>query len=195
MRKAATRSLKGKLVATKGLVLAAALVGAPGALAGDFVCTAGAGGALNNVVVPPGATCDMANADVKGNVKVFGSLNVFAPTTIQGSIDAEPGHGFVRLFGGQILVRGNVQIKGSAAGTAAGYLAGTQIRGNFQWEENTNLLDANGGTIGGNVKAEKNTGGGSITGNTIGENLECKENFPTIFEFGNAIGGEDKCTE
>lgn len=195
MRKTAMRSPMGKLVVTKGLVLAAALVGAPSALAGDFVCTGGASGPLDNVVVPPGATCNMSNANVEGNVKVFGSLNVFAPTTIRGSIDGEPGHGFVRLFGGAILVHGNVQIKGSAAGIGAGYLSGTQIRGNFQWEENTNSLVATGGTIGENVKAEKNTGGGSITGNTIGENLECKENFPAIVEFGNAIGGDNKCPE
>lgn len=195
MRKTAMRSLTGKLVVTKGLVLAAALVNASSALAGDFVCTAGASGALDNVVVPPGETCNMVGASVEGSVKVYGALDVSPPTTIRGSIDGEPGHQYVLLHGGAILVGGDVQLKGSTAGTTGGYLDGTQIRGDFQWEENAGVLTATGGTIRGNVKAEKNTGGGSITGNTIGGNLECKENFPLIVPSGNAIGGDLKCPE
>lgn len=177
--------------------VAAVLVSAPTAAAGDTVCMGPLFGAHDNVVVPAPFTCDVFGATIKGNVKVYGSINVFGPATIGGSLDAEPGHGFVRIFSGNTIL-GNVQVKGSTAGIAAGFLGGNTIGGNFQWEENNNFLVAFGSTIGGNVKAEKNTGGGFIGGgNTIGGNVECKENTPPIGEGGNNVSGtdRDKCPE
>jgi hypothetical protein len=188
-------SRRGLFLVMATMCSAMMLVVAPKALAGDTVCVGALTGAHDNVVVPAGAVCTISAATIKGNVKVFGSLNVFPPTTIGGSIDGEPGHGFVRLFGGLIVVVGNVQIKGSPSSEAAGYLAGTQIGGDFQYEGNMGTLVATGGTIGGNAKAEKNRGGGAFTVNTIRGNLECKENVPPITEFGNVIGGNDKCPE
>ena len=140
-----------RLVATAGLVSAAAFVGAPSALAGDFVCTAiaSASGRLDNVVVPPGERCDMFDATVKGSVKVYGSLNVFGQTSIRGSVYGKPGHGSVTLFGDGVRVRGNVQIKGATGGEfgdSGGYTPGTQIGGDFQWEKNTAPLLAFEGT-------------------------------------------------
>jgi hypothetical protein len=164
-------------------------------MAGDFVCTTVAVGTFDNVIVPEGAICDMGPATVRGSVKVFGGLNVVPPTTIRGSIDGEPGHDFVALLGGAIVVRGSVQLKGSPGAALSGYIAGIQIGGNFQYEENANGLVAQGAIIRGNLKAEKNTGGGTITGNTIRGNLECKENSPPMVEVGNTIGGDDKCPE
>lgn len=121
MRKTPTRSLKGKLVVTKGLVLAAALAATPVALAGDFVCTGPASGSFDNVVVPAGMTCELSNASVEGSVKVYGALDVLPTTTIRGSIDGEPGHDYVLLDGSPILVRGSMQLKGSTLGNTGGY--------------------------------------------------------------------------
>jgi hypothetical protein len=176
------------------------LLVAPSATANDTLCTGALAGAHDNVIVPDGATCNIAGAQIKGNVKVLagGSLDVFAPTTIGGSVQADPGHQYVRIWGGAVVVMGDVEVKGGTGapdGGTAGYLAGTDIRGNFQWEENRIGLNADGGTIGGNVKAEKNAGGGFISGNTIRGNVECKENNPAIGEAGNTIGGDDKCPE
>jgi hypothetical protein len=162
---------------------------------GDTVCVGLLTGARDNVVVPAGATCSIVSATVKGNVKVYGFLDVFAPTTIRGNIEGEPGHGFVRLHGGAIVVRGNVKVKDSPSGLAAGYLAGTSIRGNFEYEGNTGALFATGGTITGNVKVDKNTGGGSISDNFITGNLECKDNGPQIGGSGNVVDGNIKCPE
>jgi hypothetical protein len=181
------------LVAVAVLVLVGGFVTPLNAVAGDTVCVGVLTGAHDNVVVPPGATCIVTGATINGNVKVFGLLDVFAPTTIRGSIDGEPGHIRVALFGTGVVVRGNVQLKGGTV--VAGYTPGTQILGNFQYEANAGSLSATGGNIRGNLKAEKNTGGGAISGNNIGGNLECKENVPPIGDLGNVVGGNDKCPE
>ena len=125
-----------------------------------------------------------------------GALNVLGPTTVGGDIQADPGHHYVRLLGMGVVVMGDVELKGATgAGMVGGYLTGTDIRGNFQWEENRIGLVAKDGMIGGNLKAEKNSGGGDISENTIKGNVECKENTPELVEAGNTIGGADKCPE
>lgn len=182
-----------KLVALAVLLVAAGLVGPSNAVAGDTVCVGALTGAHDNVIVPPAVVCTISNAMIKGNVKVFGQLDVLPVTTIGGSIDGEPGHIRVALFGTGVVVRGNVQLKGGSA--IAGYTTGTQVRGNYQYEENAGSLSATGALIGGNLKAEKNTGGGFIIGNNIRGNLECKENTPAIVDLGNVVGGNDKCPE
>lgn len=178
------------------LALTAVLIGPASARAGDTICVGVLAGSHDNLIVPAGATCNIADATIQGSVKVFGALNVSSPTTIGGNIDGEPGHTFVRLFGGATLVvGGDVQLKKQGSVFSQGYLAGTQIRGDFQYEENVGFLVANGGQIGGDFKSEKNTGGGGIFGNTILGNLECKENTPEHEQAGNTVGGALKCPE
>jgi hypothetical protein len=194
------RQMKQLLMKLGVIFAAAALVSvilAGVAGAADTQCVGAISGPHDNVVVPRGATCVISNAQIKGSIKVYGNLDMFAPrSTVGGNIDGEPGHGYVRLWSGSALVQGNVQIKGSTSGIAAGFEPNQEIRGNFQWEENNNRLVAQASIIGGNVKAEKNTGGGFIgPGNNIGNNVECKENTPPIGEGGNIIGGDDKCPE
>jgi hypothetical protein len=164
------------------------------AVANDTICDGLLAGVHDNVVVPAGAACEIAGARIKGSVKVFGALDVLSPTTIRGNIEGEPGHRYVRLHGGEsLVVFGNVTIKGAVTGFEAGYLAGTQIRQNFQYEENDGFLVAWGGIIGGNLKSEKNVGGGGIFGNTVRGNLECQENVPPHAEAGNFVGGNTTC--
>lgn len=189
--------MKGFTLLALVLTITVLLV-APTAAANDTLCTGALAGEHDNVIVPEGATCNVDGAQIKGNIKVLagGALLVIAATTVGGDIQADPGHLYVRLMGTGVVVMGDVELKGaSGVAVVGGYLTGTDIRGNFQWEENRIALVARGGIIGGNLKAEKNSGGGDITGNTIKGNVECKENAPELVEAGNTIGGEDKCPE
>ena len=91
------------------------LLVAPNAAANDTLCTGALAGAHDNVIVPDGATCTVAGAEIKGNIKVLagGALDVFAPTTVGGDIQAKPGHQYVRIWGGAVVVMGDVEVKGS----------------------------------------------------------------------------------
>jgi hypothetical protein len=154
-------------------------------------------GTHDNVIVPPGTVCgSSADTYITGSVKVFGGYNAETGTTIEGNLDGEPGHLFVRLFGPGVVVRGNVQLKKAAApAEVSGYTPGTEIWGNFHWEENPNFLFADGGSIGGDLKMEKSTGGGVIFGNIIRGDLQCKENAPPPDGRENTVRGnkEDQC--
>jgi hypothetical protein len=153
-------------------------------------------GVHENVVVPAGTVCE-SSAQIDGNVKVLGAFIAHPASRIHGDVDAEPGHSFVRLLGPDVVVSGNVQLKGGAGPDTSGYLAGTVVGGNFQAEENLNLLVAEGGTIGGNLVVVKNSGGSEISGNVIVGNLQCKENEPAPTGGGNTAGGkkDDQCAE
>jgi hypothetical protein len=145
-------------------------------------------GTHDNVIVPAGTVCS-SSAHIMGSVKVFGGFNALAGTTIEGNIDGEPGHLFVRLFGLGVVVRGNVQVKNAEPAEPSGYMAGTEIGGNFQAEANSNALLAQGGTIGGDLIVLKNTGGAEIFGNVIQGNLQCSENDPPPTGGGNTVAG------
>src|SRR5687768_14546711 len=82
------------LIASTAAVIAV-FVGVPMAAAddGDTVCVGVLlPGTYENVVVPPGLACFIAGSTINGNIKNYGDLRVEAPTTIRGSIEADPGH-------------------------------------------------------------------------------------------------------
>jgi hypothetical protein len=167
------------------------------ALADDTICADTViDGTHENVIVPAGTVCT-ASAQIAGNVKVFGGFIALSGTMIGGNIDGEPGHRFVRLMGLGVVVRGNVQLKNAVPSESSGYIAGTEIGGNFHFEANSNILFVQGGTIGGNLVVVKNTGASEIFGNVIGGNLHCSENNPPPSVGGNTTGGnkEDQCAE
>ena len=87
-----------------------ALVGASPAMADENNCPGGSiiGGSHDDVKILGGTSCFISGA------------------TIGGNIQAEPGHGFIRIRGG--TVGGDVQIKG---GTGFSFCAFTTIGGNF----------------------------------------------------------------
>lgn len=153
-------------------------------------------GTHDNVIVPPGTICD-SSAQIMGNVKVFGGYNAHPGTTVEGNIDGEPDHMYVRLLGADVVVRGNVQLKKAGQSESSGYLAGTVIGGDFHWEDNANYLFALGGTIGGNLVVVKSSGGGEIFGNFIEGNLHCSENDPQPSSGDNNVGGnkEGQCSD
>jgi len=165
------------------------------ALAGDTICAdTFIDGTHDNVIVPAGTVCN-SSAHITGSVKVFGGFNAFSGTTIEGNIEGEPGHRFVRLFGLSVVVRGNVQLKNAAPAESSGYMAGTEIGGNFQWEANPNVLAAQGGTIGGDLIIVQSTGATEIFGNVVQGNLQCSENNPPPTGGGNTVTGnkQDQC--
>ena len=167
------------------------------ALADDTVCAdTFIDGTHDNVIVPAGTVCS-SSAHIMGSVKVFGGFNAFSGTTIEGNIEGEPGHQFVRLFGLGVVIRGNVQLKNAEPAEPSGYMAGTEIGGNFQWEANPNVLFAQGGTIGGDLIIVKSTGAAEIFGNVIQGNLQCSENDSPPTGGGNTVAGnkQDQCAE
>ncbi len=166
----------------------------PALRADDTICTGSLSGRHENVIVPDGANCTISNARIDGNVKVEtgSSLTVEGPTYIGGNVQSE-GSRFVRLNGGGVTVNGDVQIK--KASEASGIQPGTNIYGNFQYEENTAFLFASGAFIRGDFQMFKNFGGANIVNNTIRQNMQCKENYPAPAGGGNRAGKkEDQCS-
>lgn len=163
-------------------------------MADDTICTGPLAGRHENVTVPDGADCTIANARVDGNVEVKSrsSLTVNGPVYIGGNVQSEDSR-FVRLAGAGVTVAGNVQIKKAAE--ASGILPGTAIYGSFQYEENAGFLVASGAFIRGDFQFFKNLGGATIIDNTIRQNMQCKENWPAPTGGGNVAGKkEDQCS-
>ncbi|MDX1979603.1 MAG: hypothetical protein SFV51_04985 [Bryobacteraceae bacterium] len=181
----------------RSTTLAAALVvaGAASVLADDTVCYGNLSGSHTNVIVPEGGACNISNARIQGNVEVKSGagLTVQGPVYIGGNVQSESGR-YVRLQGSGVTVNGNVQLKYVTG--ASGMQPGTQVRGNFQYEENQGFLFVSGSFIRGDFQMFKNSGGASITNNTIRQNMQCKENYPPPSGGGNVVGGnkEDQCS-
>jgi hypothetical protein len=179
---------------TKALfALAAALLVPSGLLADDTICTGLLTGSHDNVIVPQGATCDLRDAYLNGNVKVNrnGAITISGRTYINGNVQSEEGGRYVRIAG-SVTVGGNVQMK--YAWEASSIQSGTQIRGNLQYVENPGFLAVNEVFIRGDLQLFKNTGGAMLTNNTIRQNMQCKENSPAPQGSGNRAGDkEDQC--
>jgi hypothetical protein len=98
------------------------LVVAPGAAAGDTTCTATLTGMHDNVVVPPGQTCILNAATVRGNVKALqdSRLRVAAGSNVRGNVEGDKAD-IVQVSNS--TVRENISIKegGPAAAPALGF--------------------------------------------------------------------------
>ena len=172
---------------------------AAGAQADDVVCDGDtiAGETIDGNVIVTGP-CTLAGVTVKGNVEVEGggSLQLFAPSEIDGNVQSD-GADFVLVFGNGVTIGGDLQIKNTGP-WGSGYVEGTVIDGNVQYEENTAPLVALGGAVGGDVQLFENSGGAFVGMNAIDGNLQCKENAPAPSPFGvNRVDGnkEDQCAE
>jgi subtilisin family serine protease len=141
-------------------------------IVGEYRCTGAARGiTADNLLVPPGHTCSLVGARIKGSVKV------------------EDG---ATLNASGIDVKGGVQIKKAASVD----LSNSRIRGSVQVEESgAARLDAL--DVSGDVQVFKNTGSLTISDNTIGGNLQCKENSQTPTGGDNTVLGkkEDQCSD
>jgi hypothetical protein len=134
------------------------------------------GGTINNVSVPPNATCTLTNVTVQGNIKV--NTNALLQTNeciAQGNIRAE---GAALIFIDATSIGGNL----NAVGTVSVKVDSSSIDGNVSVTGADSLIAIENNQVNGNVDVEKNnTGSGNtnvIQNNTIGGNLICTDNTP-----------------
>jgi len=182
-----------RILCLAGLVCSAVvLVWAPGAAAGDVMCTGGPGNPLTgkivgNVVVPADASCRIQGT-VSGNVTALtgAAVGIRVGSTVRGNYTCTNCL-FADLHGSTIS--GNVLISGETDGS---FIDGSTIKGNLQIDSS----DADGdafsiGTadlpnkIRGNLSFTNNTGPASIMNNAIAGYLTCQNNTPAPVTGGN----------
>jgi hypothetical protein len=146
------------------LTSAVVLVVAPGAAAGDTPCIGTVTGAHDNVVVPPGATCLLTGATVRGIVFAMADSKLaVSGSSVLGSAEGRRADSVVVA---NSTVRENVNI-------FEGGPAALPVIGPFSCTVATNVCEAAvlGSTVTGNVHIEKVTGSvrvGSILIPTLG---------------------------
>lgn len=146
--------------------------------------------AVDEVNVPPGATCTLDGTKVNGNVSVGrGATLIARGVFVDGDIEAESASS-VEVTG-RSNIGGNIQLQQGGSST----VRDSRIDGDLEWEEQHGRVTAEGNTIGGNLQADGNVGGVSVSGNRINGDLECGENNPRPTGGGNAVSGdtEDQC--
>lgn len=153
---------------------------------GDVTCTGVLGAVtVDNVTVPPGATCTLNGTQVNGNVDVQpgATLNTNG-ASVAGNIQAD-GSGSINLSGG--TVGGNVQLQGK----------GPVLISNLTINGDVDLQGTSGGSsslasnqVNGNFKVDSHTGGINISTNTIGGNLDCVNNSPAPTGGGNTAASK-----
>jgi hypothetical protein len=124
----------------------------------------------DNLIVPPGGTCNLSGARIKGTIKV------------------EEG---ATLNASGIYVKGSVQAKKAASVN----ISNSTFDGSFEMEEGGSAqLDES--QVKGDAKFVKNTNSLTISNNTIKGNLHCKENNLMPTGGGNDVQGnkEEQCS-
>ncbi len=172
------------------IALAAGVFLSMPALAEERICTGRIGAiALDNVFVPDGKSCVLAQTRLNGNVVVGTGATLTANSvTINGSVQAEGARAVT--IEGRSLIGGSVQIvQGYAASVTAATVGGTILV-----DENTGPVSASRNRVSGDIQLFANQGGVSVVDNRINGNLQCKENAPPPTGYGNrAASKEDQC--
>ena len=169
----------------------AALVAGGNAAWADTVCSGSMTGAIaGNLVVPPGGSCTLYQANVKGDVRVARNASLTVDgleewSSIGGNVQAD--QCATTLLQGSVTVGGNVQIQ-HCTGTSGFSGPGIKILGDFQCQNNQGSCEATLGEVDGNVQVYNNGAAvaGDISLNVVGGNLQCQGNTvaPT-----HALGG------
>jgi thermitase len=143
----------------------AAALGIP--IVGEYRCTGMVHWlTADNLLVPPGATCNILGGRIKGTLKVEEGGTLFASDLyVKGSIQAKKAAS-VQINGS--IVDGNVEVEEGGAAV----LQGTQIKGGVKFIKNRKSI--------------------SISNNTIQGDLECKENRYKPTGGGNIVQGNKK---
>jgi hypothetical protein len=159
------------------------------AAAQDLTCTGTVGAVtVDNVIVPPFATCTLDGTRVTGSVEVEAGGTLRATrAVVAGNVQATEHRavvvagsrlgGSVQLdFGGRATVRNTVASDIQVIGAAGGV-----------------VIDRN--RVTGSIELKESTGGASVTANQIGGNLNCEDNLPAPTGSGNlAVGSlENQC--
>ncbi len=179
----------------KTIILAAAAMAlaSTGALAEEFTCKGTVGAkTLDNVRVPPNATCTLEKTRVKGTLKVEkgGTLKATKVVVI-GNVQGEGAHKVILRRGSR--VGGSVQlVQGGSA-----KIAKSAIDSDILLDDNVGKLSVVANEVGGNVQVFQNKAEIVIRKNVIDGNLQCKENKPAPTGGGNVVKGskEDQCAK
>jgi hypothetical protein len=174
------------------------------ASAGHTVCVGLLIGSFENVVVPPGATCDLVDSTVDGNVKALkDSRLAVVNTTVGGNVKGDEASsvqviqstvgGNVKITEGHdplissavvqnsLILDGNIEIEKGRFPFGDWLVEANAVR-NIKVEKNEagadllSFVQLN--DVARNVHVLKNEGPGlkEVTGNTVGRNLQCKKN-------------------
>jgi DNA-binding response OmpR family regulator len=160
--------LKGSI---GGLVLLAAAVAAPPALAEERTCRGTLRAVtVDNLCIPQGATCKLRGTRIKGTVKVERGARLFARhIRVVGNVQGEGARHVAVTRGSR--VGGSIQVVQGRHGT----VRGTRIAGDVQFFENRGRIE--------------------VRRSRINGNLQCKENSRRPVGGRNVVGGnkEDQC--
>jgi hypothetical protein len=159
----------------------------------EFTCQGFLGAVtVDNLRVPPYATCVLAGTTVQGTIKVEMTATLYASNvSVIGNVQAENA-ARVEVWPGS-AVGGSIQIVQSGAAR----IDSVQITGDLYFDANRRYLVAANNHISGNLQAFQNIGGIRIVNNVIDGNLQCKENVPPPVGGNNIVHGnkEDQCTD
>lgn len=174
----------------------------------DTPCTGILVGTFDNVVVPPGAFCQLT-AIVHGNVKALekSTLRVIN-SQVEGNVEGDKADivqvigstvrqnvlikestftpsGFVAAFvgSGTVILEGNIQVEKNVANAVRIGFGLAVNKGNIKVEDNVvEVFDISilNTPVAQNLQVFKNNGAGfkQVSGNTAGESIQCKENTP-----------------
>jgi hypothetical protein len=145
---------------------------------------------LDNVRVPPGATCQLNRTMVKGTIKVERNAVLIARgIRVVGNVQAENAR--------RVVVAAGARVGGSVQAVQGGRVrvVDSRVNADILVDENDRLNTINRNRVGGNIQAFQNTGGVRIYDNRVDGNLQCKENRPRPVGERNVVQGnkEDQC--
>lgn len=205
-------------IQTQFLLVALALVIASRVEAAETVCTGTLTGTFDSVVVRSGATCNLINSTVNGNVKAEqGSRLIMVNNVVRGNVHGDKAnavHVVLSTIGGNIditeagdpqlvsalvrscVVTGNIHIVKGRYPQGDWVVEDNEVlKGNVKIEDNgttfmSKVLDNNGLQ---NLQVFKNVGSAAklVVFNTGGQNFDCKDN-ETPFTGGPNSGGTMK---
>jgi hypothetical protein len=161
------------------------------AMAEEKICRGTIGSkTFDNVKVPQGETCTLKGTKVKGTIKVNKGARLEAiDVKVIGNVQGENAR--------NVTVRKDSNVGGSVQvvhGKKAS-VAGSKVKGDILYDDQSGDVNVTSTTVGGNVQAFQNTGGVRIQDNVIDGNLQCKENKPAPKGGNNKVKGnkEDQC--
>ena len=137
----------------------AAALGIP--IVGEYRCTGTVSWlTADNLLVPPGTTCNLIGGRIKGTLKVEEGATLYASELyVKGSIQAKKAAS-VQISGS--MVDGNVEVEEGRSAS----LQGTQVKGGVKFIKNRNSLFISNNTIQGDLECKENryqpTGGGNL---------------------------------
>jgi hypothetical protein len=180
-----------RAAAAIAVLLATAATAVPMAHAEERTCARALGAVtVDNLRVPPNATCRLTRTHVKGTIKVERNATLVARSVrVVGNVQGENAANVLVLASSRI--GGSVQVKQGGGAS----VKRSRVNDDIQYDANTKLVIARANRVGGSIQVIGNRGGAAIFTNRVDGNLQCKENRPAPTGGANVVGGdkEDQC--